>query len=134
MPTRVGFETVKSSSGPRARARASATARPLGRRPSGTRVENTHLAYRDLVPGWFRHVVTIEVADVFIPVPRRRAPAAAGGSRAGDRRGLHAVAPAQGAARDPARGSHGAAGDGERLVSRRLGPREAGPHRLRAPV
>src|SRR6185295_7135976 len=114
MPTRVGFETVKSSSGPRARARASATARSLGRRSSGTRVENTQLAYRDLVTWWFRHVVTIEVPDVFIPAPRRPAPAAAGGSgRAGDRRGLHAIHPAQRAARDPARGSHGAAGDGE---------------------
>ena len=49
-------------------------------------------------------------------------------------RAVHAVHAAERAARDPARGPHRAARDGQRLVSRRLGAREARTHRLRASV
>ena len=76
------------------------------------------------------------------PAPARSARAAALGRGAGDRaagrrrrsRCLHAVHAAERAARDPARGSQRAARHRQRLVPRRLGAREAGPHRLRAPV
>ncbi len=47
---------------------------------------------------------------------------------------LHAVHAGERPERDPARGPHRAGGHGERLVPRRVGPRETGPHGFCPPV
>ena len=59
---------------------------------------------------------------------------ALGAQQSGAGRAVHAVHAAQRAARHPARGPHGAAGHGERLVPRGIGARETGADGVRAPV
>src|SRR5437667_11704608 len=141
MPTCVGLLVVKSRSGARsARARASARANAFGRRSPGTRDEYT-----------FNRVVEFRPYEAGAG-PRCSRPRpylylqlcewpgcarAAGRGRAGTggiagRGAVRAIQPAEWAARDSARGSHGAAADRQRLVSRGLVARKAGTHRLRA--
>ena len=141
---RIRHRQIESGRARGARAPARA-ARRFGRRSSGTRDENISLidvflnrsrrlrAHRPgcsacAVAGRRRRRVCRAQRSRAAPRPRAGAKAAARTSP------LHAVHAAQRAARDPARGPHRAARHGERLVSRRIGAREARAHRLRAPL